>query len=79
MRVQNLSFGARYIKSATVLKNNKNLGWLFGVTDKDYKNLIEQQANTESNATVQPSNGKAKSLVKTNGIKGKKRPRENNK
>ena len=61
------------------MENKKDLGWLFGVTDKDYKELIEKQANTESNATVQPTGGKAKSLVKTNGIKGKKRPRETNK
>lgn len=57
------------------MENNKELEWLFGVTDKDMNEVIEQQANTESDA---PNENKTKAAVHTKKL-GKdfnKRPRE---
>ena len=51
----------------------KKLSWLFGFTDRDCKEMIEEQANTKSKANVQQTNSKPKSLVKTKKTKGPKR------
>ena len=57
------------------MENNRNLEWLFGVTDKDYKELIEKQASTETTASDK-NNPKVKVIQKSYQKNFNKRPRE---
>lgn len=54
----------------------KKLSWLFGFTDRDCKEMIEEQARTESTVTEQ-SKGKVKVMTKGYKKNFNKRPRDN--